>query len=141
MDPTISHLLELIQQNRGRLIQESTDISFLSGSNLIPRDSAEQMLHGVVAILEEALRGESSEFRKMFLETALPAVVEAGQTSWADMLQNGLPCWGVLLGRLLILVKEPHRDAALSHLSRVMGEWWRDVSLTVLPLYKERGEL
>jgi hypothetical protein len=139
MDAASAHLISVIQKNRDRLIQETTDISFASGTIAIPREGVEQMLTGVMALTEEALVGTSREMRQLFLETALPEATNT--TSWPEMLKNGLPCWGLLIGRVTMLLSEEHRDAGLTRLSRIMGEWWMDVSNAVLPLYKARGEL
>ena len=57
------------------------------------------------------------------------------------MLQNGIPCWGVLLGKIVCTTKEEHRDEAIVFLSRFMGAWWRDVSKAMLPVYVAEGKL
>jgi hypothetical protein len=135
------HLITLISEQRQQLLQKSTDIAFASGLAITDKASVEQMLNAVILILEEYLRGEGKEIRTMFLETAMPAVVESGTSSWGDMLRDGLPCWGILIGQLSVSAEEPFRVAAIERLSRIMGEWWLDVSNVVLPLYKARGEL
>lgn len=141
MPSATEHLLALIQRDREALVRETSDAAYAAGSIKLERESTEQMMRGVIAVVEEAVEGKGTDTRDMFLQTALPGVIAAGKTSWSDMLHDGLPCWGVLIGKLVVAADDEHREEVLQILSRLQGTWWKDVSETVLPLYKERGEL
>jgi hypothetical protein len=134
-------LLSFIHLHRRSLVIEATDIAYeaAAGTMLTDRASVEQMLHGIVAIIEESLRDDGDEVRSMFLQTALPQVVASKQASWEEILQNGLPCWGVLVARIANGISSKRQAAATGVLAVVMGAWWREVSNTMLPLYRALG--
>jgi hypothetical protein len=132
MTPCHAHLVEIIQASRETLVQESTDIAFMGADAPIPRADVEQMLRACIALIEEALQGQSTEVRTSFLE-AMPDI--ARSTTWDSVLENGIPCWGLILGRLVAQTNDEHRNEAIVFLSRFMGTWWRDVSRAMLPVY------
>lgn len=132
------HLLSLIEASREDLVRESADISFLSGETPVPRADVEQMLRACVAILEEGLHGGSTDVRAGFLE-ALRDV--ARTTTWELTLRTGLPCWGILVGKLTAATSEPYRAEALVFLAQFMGAWWSDVSKVMLPVFISEGKV
>ena len=104
MDACNAHLLEIIQRSREELVRESTDISFQSNPLPMAREDVEQMLRACVALVEEGLVGETTVVRSGFLE-ALPEVAKT--STWDNTLRSGLPCWGVLVGKLSAAASEP----------------------------------
>ncbi len=132
------HLVSIIQETREELVRTSTDIAYEVNDQPLPRADIEQMLRACVALLEEGLRGESSEIRSGFLE-ALPDV--ARSTTWDLTVRNGLPCWGVIFGRLVAATDAAQRPEAISWLSTFMGAWWADVSKVMLPVLIEEKKL
>jgi hypothetical protein len=56
-------------------------------------------------------------------------------------MKTGLPCWGIIVGRLAVDVGAVHRDEAIAVLSRFMGDWWADVSKAMLPVFMSEGKL
>ena len=133
-----THLLGLLETSRESIVQSSTDIAFLSNDTPIERADVEQMIRACVALLEENLRGGSGDIRASFLDV-LPDV--ARTTTWQLTLQNGIPCWCVILGRLVSDAAEEHRPEALVLLSRFVGQWWSDVSKVMLPVFIAEGKL
>jgi hypothetical protein len=138
MTPCQTHLVTLLETSRESIIRDSTDIAFLSNDNPIARADVEQMIRACVALLEEGLRGDSGDVRTSFLEV-LPDVAKT--TTWELTLKNGIPCWCVILGRLLGATEVEHRPEALVFLSRFVGQWWSDVSKVMLPVFVAEGTL
>ena len=139
MNPCHAHLAQIIGDTREDLVRESTDIAFRSNASItLRREDVEQMIRACVALLEEGLVGESTSIRAGFLE-ALPEVARA--STWDDTLRNGIPCWGVLLGKLSAAAAEEHRAEAIVFLSSFMGAWWADVSKAMLPVFTAENRL
>jgi hypothetical protein len=128
--------VSLLEASREEIIRESTDIAFLQDDNPIARRDVEQMIRACVALIEEGLRGESREVRSNFLE-ALPDVAKS--TTWELTLKNGIPCWGVILGKLVAEASPEHRAEATRLLAEFMGQWWADVSKVMLPVFLAEG--
>jgi hypothetical protein len=134
-----AHILGIIASDREGLIAQMTDIT--AGQSTLDRASAEQLLRGVVSVLEEWLVGESDEVRRSFLEAALPEVARSGMSPWSSVLRDGLPCWGVLIGLLAARADESRRPEVIHRVALILGEWWADVWQVMSPAYKERGDL
>ena len=132
------HLATIVQESREELVKSSTDIAFASNEQPLPRGDIEQMLRACVALPEEGLCGDSPDIRAGFLE-ALPHV--ARRPTWDLTLRNGVPCWGVIVGRLVAACEPPHRPEAITWLSTFMGAWWADVSKVMLPVLIEEKRL
>ena len=133
-----AHLLALIEASRDAIVRGSTEAAFFSGDAPIARPDVEQMIRASVSLIEEGLRGESTEIRDNFLEV-LPDV--ARSTTWELTLKNGLACWGVIIGKLVAVTAPEHRDEAVAWLSQFMGEWWSDVSKAMLPVFIAEGNV
>jgi len=131
-------LLATLRGKRDELVQRSTDIAYATNDVDLPRADVEQMLRACIALLEEGLVGESRAVRDGFL-AALDDV--ARTTTWELTMRTGLPCWGIIVGRLAVDVGEAHRDEAIAYLSRFMGDWWADVSKVMLPVFMAEGKL
>jgi len=125
-----SHILEILHSQRDALVKKTTDIVFASGSPQIDRASVEQLLRGTMAII-----------RRMYLETALPEVARAGTSPWRTVLNDGLPCWGIIVGLMAIHASDTYRIDVVTRLSRIMGTWWAEVWDVMSPVYKSKGEL
>jgi hypothetical protein len=138
MTPARSHLLAIVQRSRNDLVRESTDIAFASGDIPIPKPDVEQMIRACVGLLEEALVGEATDVRDSFLD-ALPSVAKT--TTWTLTMKNGLPCWGILIGKLVSETSTEHRSEAIVFLARFLGEWWSEVSKKMLPVNIAEGTL
>jgi len=136
-----SHILEILHSQRDALVKKTTDIVFASGSPQIDRASVEQLLRGTMAIIEETILGESTDLRRMYLETALPEVARAGTSPWRTVLNDGLPCWGIIVGLMAIHASDTYRIDVVTRLSRIMGTWWAEVWDVMSPVYKSKGEL
>jgi hypothetical protein len=136
---TDAHVLGIIASSREALVKQMTDIVYVSGSAPIDRTTAEQLIRGVVVVLEEWLGGQSTDIRRAYLETALPEVARTDASPWSIVLRQGLPCWGLLIGLLAAHADEPHRLAVIRRLSLIQGEWWADVWEAMAPVYKSRG--
>lgn len=131
MDTFRTHMLETLRGAREDLVRRATDIAFVANESPMPREDVEQMMRACVAVIEEALIGESQVTRAGFLE-AMPDVARA--STWRVTMNNGLPTWGVLVGTLSAAAPPEHRDEAIRWLSRFMGAWWADVSAAMLPI-------
>jgi hypothetical protein len=136
-----AYILGLLAQDREALLTQMIDTVYVSGQATIDRTSVEQLLRGVVAVLEEWLAGESDDIRRSFLDAALPDLARSGMSPWSAVLRDGLPCWGVLLGILSARAEESRRTEVVHRLALILGEWWAAVWQAMYPAYKEKGEL
>lgn len=145
MNSADNHILHVLVTHREQLLQDMINTAVMRSTDHSAEGErgmmVEQMLRGALMVLEEALRGESRELRESMLETALPSLVEAGGISWEDILYNGLACWSVVLGRMTLAVDEEYRDVCIRRIAYFIGDWWRDISKALLPLFKARGEI
>jgi hypothetical protein len=137
MEDCRAHILDVIARNRDDLVREATDVAFLAGETPIPRADGEQMIRGVISVIEEGIRGESDAVRSGFL-AVMPDIARA--TTWELLISDGLPCWGVILCKLITAVDEKHRANATVVLSQFLGGWWRDVAKVTFPVYLQAAK-
>ncbi len=82
----------------------------------------EQFLNAYEAMFMEALEGTGSATRDLILETALPPIIEFGQTS-LDMVRSNVISAVMLSHRLLPLISEEHRDDAARWLAAFLSSY------------------
>ena len=71
----------------------------------------EQIVNAWEAMFVEALEGRGRETRELIFETALPPILELGQTS-LDMARSTVISAVMLTSRLLPLIAPEHRESA-----------------------------
>ena len=98
----------------------------------------EQFLNAWEAIFTEALDGTSRSTRDFVLETALPPVLELGQTS-LDMAQSNMISAVMLTSRLLPLITEERREQAARWLAAFYAEYTREIVERAQALEGERA--
>jgi len=80
----------------------------------------EQFLNAYEAMFMEALEGRGTATRDLILETALPPIIEFGQTS-LDMVRSNVISAVMMAHRLLPLVSEERRDDAARWLAAFLS--------------------
>ena len=89
-------------------------------------DDLNQLLNGFEALMLEALEERGDETRRLFLETAVPALVAGGQTPAS--LVHGAAAFSVLLATEIVpLVSEEHRGETAGWLAGFLGAYCRDL--------------
>ena len=82
----------------------------------------EQFLNAYEAMFTEALEGEGRATRDLIIETALPPIIEFGQTS-LDMVRSNVVSAVILAHRMLPLVSEEHREDAARWLAHFLSSY------------------
>jgi hypothetical protein len=99
--------------------------------------AADQFLRAFTALLREGLRGERGQ-RSMVMETAIPALVEHGQTS-LDMLRGHVRFFTLLAPRLVAGVPEDQRADAAVWLARYASDYTAEVVERATAVERERA--
>lgn len=86
----------------------------------------EQFINAWEALFTEALEGSGRQTRELIFETALPPIVDMGQTS-LDMIRSNVISAVMLAHRLLPRVAEQHREEAARWLARFQSEYAHDL--------------
>ena len=89
-------------------------------------EDLEQFLNAYEALFMEALEGRGTETRDLILDTALPPIVELGQTA-RDMARSNVISAVMLAHRLLPLVKPELRDDAARWLAAFLSTYSYEV--------------
>jgi hypothetical protein len=97
----------------------------------------EQFVNAYEALFLEALAGSGRETRDLVLETALPPIVDLGQTS-LDMVRSNAISAVMLTHRLLPQVSPERREDAARWLAAFYGGYAAEVVERVLALEAER---
>lgn len=97
----------------------------------------EQILNAYEALFTEALTGSGRQTRDLIFDTALPPIVELGQTT-LDMVRSNMISAVLLAHRLLPRVAAEHRDAAARWLASFQGDYAYELVERVLALQGER---
>ena len=97
----------------------------------------EQFVNAYEALFTEALNGTGRQTRELIFETALPPIVEMGQTA-LDMLRSNVVSAIMLTHRLVPLIAEEHREAAARWLACFYSQYARELLERVLALEAER---
>jgi hypothetical protein len=100
-------------------------------------EDIEQFLNAWEALFREALDGQGREKRDLILETALPPVMELGQTA-LDIARSNTISAVMTTHRLLARVAGEHRDEAARWLARFFSDYGREVVGRALALEQER---
>ena len=98
----------------------------------------EQFLNAYEALMREALTDGGTATRDLILETALPPILELGQTP-ADMVRSNVISAVMMSHRLLPLVPEDLRDEAARCLAAFLSDYHHEVIVRVLALEAERS--
>lgn len=98
----------------------------------------EQFLNAYEALFHEALAGEDRATRELIFETALPPILELGQTS-LDMIRGNTISAVMLTHRLLPLISPENRDEAARWLAGFYGNYAYELTERVQALEAERG--
>ena len=97
----------------------------------------EQFLNAYESMFTEALEGEGRQTRDFILDTALPPVVEMGQTA-LDMVRSQVVSAVMLTHRLLPLIAPELRDDAARWLAAYHSGYTREVAGRVLAIEKDK---
>jgi hypothetical protein len=92
----------------------------------ISEAAQEQFLHAFVELLREGLQGGSDQ-RELVMETAVPAIVSAGQTA-LDLVAGHVAFFTALSPPLLDAVPERLRTDAAAWLARYAADYTREVT-------------
>lgn len=91
-----------------------------------PEAAIREAVRGFTRVLKEALEGRTGETRRMFMETAIPAFVEAGQSP--ESLVTAAATYLVLIADALVTaVPEAHRRETLKWMASFAGLYVSDV--------------
>ena len=97
----------------------------------------EQFVNAYEALFNEALAGSGRETRELIFETALPPLLELGQTA-ADMLRSNVISAVMMTHRLLPLVPSEQRDDAARWLASFFSTYACELAERVTALEAER---
>jgi hypothetical protein len=97
----------------------------------------EQIVNAWEALFHEALEGTGRQTRELIFETALPPILEMGQSA-ADMMRSNVISAVMLTHRMLPLIAPEHRDDAARWLAGFHSEYAHDLLGRVLALEAER---
>jgi hypothetical protein len=140
-DETVrADVLRAFEQLRPRMLDDArrdADLDPTSRIDEFPDSDLEQFLNAYEKLLREALTDGGREVRELILETALPPVLELGQ-SVADMVRGNVISAVMLAHRLLPLVPEERRDEAARCLAAFLADYHYDVIDRVLALEADR---
>lgn len=131
-----AELLRAFEQYRPRMIADArADAELDPASRLGDFSDAdlEQFLNAYEALFREALTDGGRETRKFIIDTALPPIIELGQTV-PDMSRSNAISDVMLTYRLLPLVAEEHRDEAVRCLAAFLSDYHCDVITRALEL-------
>ena len=98
----------------------------------------EQVLNAYEAMFMEALQGRGRQTRDLILETALPPIIDLGQTA-LDMVRSNVISAVMLAHRLLPLVRPELRDEAARWLASFYSTYAHELTGRALTLERERG--
>lgn len=126
---------------RPQMIENARRDAPLDPTSLIPDFSdadLEQLVNAYEALFNEALAGSGRHTRELIFDTALPPLVESGQTAGRMVRSNVV--WAIMLThRLLPLIAPEHRDEAARWLAAFHGDYAHDLLERVMALEAERG--
>jgi hypothetical protein len=138
---TLDELSEAFRRLRPQMVELARRDADLDPKSRIDEFSdadIEQFLNAYAAIFQEALDGSGRQTRELVLETALPPIVEFGQTS-LDMVRSNMISAVMLTHRLLPQVSAERREDAARWLAAFYGEYSSEVIERVLALEAGRS--
>jgi hypothetical protein len=119
---TDAHILAIIDRDRESIVLELTESMVGSGDVPMDRVTIEQLIRGVVAVLYEAVEGESADVRRAVLVAAVE-VARSGTFTPSKSLRTALTVWGTLIGMVVLRANPGFQRAILPRLAQVQGEW------------------
>jgi hypothetical protein len=102
------------------------------------RGDLEQFANAYEAMFMEALEGTGTQTRRFIFDTALPPMVERGQSA-LDMVRSNVVSAVLSAHRLLPLVAAEVRDDAARWLAVFHATYTREIAERALALEAERG--
>ena len=100
-------------------------------------EDLEQFLNAYEALFLEALEGSGSEKRDFILDTALPPIIEMGQTA-LEMVRSQVVSAVMLTHRLLPLIDPELRDEAARWLAAYQSGYTHEVAGRALAIENEK---
>jgi hypothetical protein len=119
---TDAHILAVITREKESIVQELTEFMVSWGEVPLDRSSIEQLIRGVVAVLYEAVEGESADVRRAVLVASVE-VARSGTFTPTESLRVALTLWGMLIGMVVLRANPGFQRAILPRLAQVQGEW------------------
>ena len=122
-------LLRAFEQYRPQMIADARRDAELDPASRVGEFSdadLEQFLNAYGALLHEGLTGSGRQTRELILDTALPPILELGQTV-PDMVRSNVISSVMLTHRLIPLVADEHREEAVRCLAAFLSEYHADV--------------
>jgi hypothetical protein len=133
-------LLGAFERLRPQMLEDArrdADLDPASRIDEFDEKDLEQFLNAYEALLREALTDGGRQTRDLILETALPPILELGQTV-PDMVRSNVISSVMLTHRLLPLVADERRDEAARCLAAFLSDYHHDVIERVVALEAER---
>ena len=129
-------LLRAFEQYRPQMVADARRDAELDPASRVGEFSdadLEQFLNAYEALLREALTDGGRQTRDLILDTALPPILELGQTV-PDMARSNVISSVMLTHRLLPLVSDEHREEALRCLAAFLSDYHSDVIARAIEL-------
>lgn len=126
---------------RPKMIPNARDDADLDPASRVSEFSdadLEQMVNAYEALFNEALEGSGRETRELIFDTALPPIVEMGQTS-SDFVRSNVISAVMMAHRLLPLISEERRHDAARWLAAFHSSYACELLDRVQKLEAERG--
>jgi len=118
--------------------RRDADLDPASRINEFGEQDLEQFLNADEAMFMEALEGTGDETRRFILDTALPPVLELGQST-LDMVRSNVVSAVMQTYRLIGLVAPELREEAARWLAAFHSQYAYDVAAKALQLEAKRG--
>jgi hypothetical protein len=138
---TLAELSEAFNRLRPQMVELARRDADLDPNSRIDEFSdadIEQIFNAYAALFQEAIDGSGRQTRELVLQTALPPIVEFGQTS-LDMVRSNMISAVMLTHRLLPQVSEERREDAARWLAAFYGDYCSEVIERVLALEADRS--
>ena len=139
-EPVRGELERAFATLRPRMIENARKDADLDPHSRIPEFSdgdLEQFINAYQAMFMEALDGSGRQTREMIFETALPPILDLGQTA-VDMIRSNVISAVMLPYRLLPLVEPELRDEAARWLAGFHSGYAADLLEEILALQEQR---
>jgi hypothetical protein len=140
-EPVRAAVLDAFERLRPQMLADAkrdADLDPASRIDDFSEPDLEQFLNAYDALMREALTDGGTATRDLILETALPPILELGQTP-ADMVRSNVISAVMLAHRLLPLVRPEQRDEAARWLASFYSTYAHELTGRALTLERERG--
>ena len=128
------------EQLRPKIVENAHKDADLDPTSMIGDFSDEdlaQFVNAYEALFMEALEGTGRQTREFIFETALPPILEMGQTA-LQMLRSNVVSAVMMTYRLLPLVSEEHRDEAARWLAAYHSTYAYELTERALAVEAEK---